>query len=244
MYVDESGDSGHSTAITSYYTLSGLLIFSEHWNDIFKNVKKFRKNFKKKYGLTLKGEIHATDIWRNVGDFKGLNLTYANRLHIFQDISYFIRKSLEATIINISINKSSVGEEKNINRLAWNLLIQRFENFILENNRLGIIVADVGNIKLIRGLLRKMRVYNPIPSRYKGYRNKPIINIIEDPFFRRSRYSYFIQLTDIIAYLVRLRHDATMKQKQYKLHKLFKRMKPRFNLQASLKDNYGIVYYP
>ena len=109
---------------------------------------------------------------------------------------------------------------------------------------MGIVVNDEGYDKMVRQLSRKMRVYNPIPSHYGGYYQAPVVKIIEDPFSRHSQDSYFVQLADISAYLARLRHNHTLGQAAWGIHKLYKRIKPRYILEASRKDNYGFVVYP
>ena len=109
---------------------------------------------------------------------------------------------------------------------------------------MGIVVNDEGHEKMTRMLSRKMRVYNPIPSHYGGYYQAPLVKIIEDPFSRHSQDYYFVQLADISAYLARLRHNHTSKQAKWGIHKFYKRIKPRYMLEASRKDNYGFVIYP
>jgi hypothetical protein len=51
-------------------------------------------------------------------------------------------------------------------------------------------------------LLRQMRRFNPIPNQMAmygaGHRDIPLLAIIEDPNFRDSEHSYFIQAVDCI----------------------------------------------
>ncbi|GAH90319.1 unnamed protein product, partial [marine sediment metagenome] len=56
-----------------------------------------------------------------------------------------------------------------ISETAWTMFLQRYENWLLAKQDLGIIVNDEGYDKMLRLLSRKMRVYNPIPSHYGGY---------------------------------------------------------------------------
>ena len=245
-YVDESGDPGHNLAITRYFTLSGIIVADTNWNEFYDRVKAFRKGLKRDFGLTSKADLRATDLWRSGGDFRELKLPYANQVEIFERTAEFLRSSQEIVILNVSINKGSpnLPDTGRISEMAWTRFLQRYENWLLANQELGIIVNDEGYDKIVRQLSRKMRVYNPIPSHFGGYRNVPVVKIIEDPFSRHSQDSYFIQLADMSAYFARLRHDHSPSQAKAGLHWLYKGIKPRYMLEASRKDSYGFVIYP
>jgi hypothetical protein len=245
-YVDESGDPGRNTRITKYFTLSGIIVADSNWKPFLDRVKAFRKGLKKDFGLTLKADLRAADLWHNSGDFEKLNLNYADRRRIFRKTAEFLRYSQEVAILNVSINKGSpqLPSTGKIGGIAWTMFLQRFENWLVARQELGIVVNDEGHERLTRMLSRRMKVYNPIPSHYGGYYQSPLVKIIEDPFPRRSQYSYFVQLADISAYLARLRHNHTSRQAKWGIHKLYKRIKPRYILEASKKDNYGFVIYP
>ena len=246
MYVDESGDDGHNIAITQYFTLSGIILADSNWRIFLEKVKAFRQGLKRDFGLTLKADLRATDLWRSGGDFRRLGLSYADRTRIFRRTAEFLRYSQEIAILIVSIDKGSpqLPSTVKIGETAWQMFLQRYENWLLAKQEFGIVVNDVGYDKIVRLLSRKMRVYNPIPSHYGGYYQAPMVKIIEDPFSRHSQYSYFVQLADMSAYLARLRHDHTSRHVEYGIHKLYKRIKPRYMLEASRKDNYGFVIYP
>ena len=245
-YIDESGDPGRNLAITQYFTLSGIILADSNWKIFLEKVKTFRKGLKRDFGLTLKADFRATDLWKNGGDFRKLNLNYADRARIFRRTAEFLRSSQEVAILTVSIDKGSpqLSSTAEISEIAWTMLFQRYENWLMGKQELGIVVNDEGHDKMVRQLSRKMRVYNPIPSHYGGYYQAPVVKIIEDPFSRHSQDSYFVQLADISAYLARLRHNHTPKQAKWEIHKLYKRIKPRYMLEASRKDNYGFVIYP
>jgi len=245
-YVDESGDPGRNLTLTRYFTLSGIILADSNWKIFLEKVKAFRQGLKRDFGLPLRADLRATDLWRSKGDFKGLGLSYANRATIFRRTAEFLRGSEEVAILTVSIDKGSpqLQSTVKIGEAAWTMFLQRYENWLLAKQDLGIIVNDEGYDKMLRLLSRKMRVYNPIPSHYGGYYYAPVVKIIEDPFSRHSQHSYFVQLADISAYLARLRHDHTLRQAEWGIHKLYKRIKPRYILEASRKDNYGFVIYP
>lgn len=245
-YVDESGDPGRNMRLTSYFTLSGIIIADSNWRVFLDRIKVFRQGLRKDFGITLKSDLRATDLWRRKGDLKRLKLRYADQVEIFRRTAEFLRSSQEIVILNVSIDKGSpkLPATGRISEMAWTRFLQRYENWLSANQELGIVINDEGYDKIVRQLSRKMRVYNPIPSHFGGYRNVPVVKITEDPFSRHSKDSYLIQLADMSAYLARLRHDYSPSQGKAGLHWLYKGIKPRYMLEASKKDSHGFVIYP
>src|SRR5207253_6841889 len=97
--------------------------------------------------------------------------------------------------------------------------------------------------------LRKMSVYNPIPSKVGDWgggvaaKNIPVQRVIEDPIFKKSHQSYFIQLADAVAYALLKREVApTPHVKRYGIDKLFERSLGGVCYRAASKsDPFGIV---
>ena len=89
-------------------------------------------------------------------------------------------------------------------------------------------IADEGREFEIERALRKMHVFNPIPSQFGSWpggqrsRSIPIEHIIEDPAFKPSSRSYFIQLADCVAHALLKRETATTPRVlKYGIHKMF-----------------------
>jgi hypothetical protein len=244
LYADESGDPGHNTQVTTHYVLAGFLLNEDQWNPFWGKIKAFRDQLGRNYGLRVRAEVRAQDIWNAKGGFENLGLSYAKRYRVFRDIVFFLGHSPEISIIVVSIEKSQPKlSNVNIKQYAWKLLIQRFENFLVRERQHGLIFSDPGGEGLIRGQLRKMRQYNPIPSLLtEGFYQGRVVQILEDPIFRDSRHSYFVQWCDVIAYLCRLRDNQSKKQRRWKLHKMYKLLSDRYLKAASKKDSYGFVY--
>jgi hypothetical protein len=92
--------------------------------------------------------------------------------------------------------------------VAWVTLIQRFHNTISYKNfpgpqnpdDRGLLVVDQTEERKLRGISRRMRRYNPVPSMFgPGARPIPITTLVEDAVHRNSLHSYFIQLADVNA---------------------------------------------
>jgi hypothetical protein len=142
----------------------------------------------------------------------------------------------------VCFNKADVQSE-NIQLLAWNRLIQRFDAFLKrKENAKGFIISDDTNSMVLNKLVRKMRVENPVISHFvgTGY-HLPTNNIIEDIFERRSLDSYFIQTVDVIAHcLYRMEHPKGSLRK-FGVHHFFTNLEPVLLKEASRNDELGIV---
>ncbi len=223
--------------------IAGVVFSDKYWTENLQNLKDFRRHLRKKYNILISTELHATEIWNNRGDFRKINLTMAQRKRLFSEILLFARKLKDMKIIVVSADKSSARlNNQNIKDLSWKYLFQRFENLLNERKDFGQIYTDFGHESDQRRILRRMRIYNPIPSKFTGFVRKEIKWVIEDPNIRDSKQSYFIQLVDICAYICRLRNDITKNHKFWKLHKFYKILRPVLLKEASGFDKEGFVY--
>jgi hypothetical protein len=117
-----------------------------------------------------------------------------------------------------------------------------------EKDSHALLIMDEGKESEYTRLRRRMGVFNPIPSKFGVWRdtgtktkNIPIDRIVEDPFFKKSDQSYFIQLVDFAAYaLLRREHPIPSKSK-YGLHEAFNVLKQILVQEASPRDPEGII---
>jgi hypothetical protein len=113
----------------------------------------------------------------------------------------------------------------------------------------ALIFADQGRETEITRAFRKMSVFNPIPSQFGEWtgsfktRNIPVERVIEDPVFKQSHQSYFIQLADCVAFsLLKSEVAPSSNIKKYGIHRMFvENMASVCFRPASPKDPLGIV---
>lgn len=113
----------------------------------------------------------------------------------------------------------------------------------------ALIFADQGREPEITRALRKMSVYNPIPSMIGDWgggvatKNIPVQRVIEDPIFKKSHQSYFIQLADAVAFsLLKREVTPTAHVKRYGIDRFFERTLTGVCFKdASKTDPLGIV---
>jgi hypothetical protein len=243
MYVDESGDPGLHKYGSPYFILSGLIFPEEDWQKYLLRLKDLRKSFKNRYGLYVREEIHAAELIRikKIDSYKKIRKT--DRIKILREYCHQLPIVFDnAKVINICLKKSDYETTEKIQETAWNRLAQRYDTFLKKSAKdKGIIISDdTDGIRIIR-LLRKMRVYNPIPSQFEGYYNAPTDNILEDLFQRSSHHSYFIQSVDVIAHLLYRQEYPKGSLKKFGLEKLFSKLEPILLKEAARNDPLGIV---
>lgn len=268
MYVDDSGDSGFWTpergtkGTTDYYALSGLILSEHRWEEYLEKLKLLRREIKndKHFKIPVTAELKGYWLTRSslrkeyYPNIKGRK--DAAELYKFLMVS-FSNIFSTAKIINVFCDKkklfsSSPQQQKEIDifTLTWSRLIQRYHNFLrniedYDKDSLGIIISDNNNGGDLDKLIRKMRRYNPIPSKYsKSFYQDPTTTIIEDSFERHSKDSYFMQVADLIVYALYL--HIRKKKRDLDLDKIFTLLENQFLTAATTNDpeGLGIVRIP
>jgi len=89
-----------------------------------------------------------------------------------------------------------------------------------------------------------MRRFNPIPNVVQfgaGYRDTPVDRIIEYPSFRDSAESYYIQVADLIAFLLYQETAPSAYMRKTGGQSYFRRLAPLLLRQASSSEPRGMV---
>ncbi len=228
LYVDESGDPGVSTYSSKHYILSGMIVLADDWLNVLHRLKVFRHKIKQTYKLSIRAEIHAAELIRINKNEEYRKIHKTQRINILRDFSNQIPILFNtAKLINICLNKSDFEDTTDFFTLAWSRIIQQYDTFLKTNgNSKGIIIADDTNSTLLRKLLRKKRVYNPLGYNLAGDNFAPTDNILEDVFMRESQHSYFIQTVDTVAHLLYRKEYPKGSLKKYGIENLFDKLKP------------------
>jgi hypothetical protein len=156
-----------------------------------------------------------------------------------------------AKTLSVCVRKSAPQFEgfkgRQIHDTAWKFLLQRFDNFMAQqrggNARdHGMVLHDTGHDVEIRKLMRKLRVYNYVPSHYGPSRNLPLSGLIEDPVPRDSAHAQFVQMVDYIAYALLRRESPVARYAGLEL--VYEILRPVVLGEATADNEWGIIYYP
>ena len=235
---------------TRYFVLTGLILHELRWRPYLDQLVDFRRRLKAVYGLKLREEIHAAALINKPGDL--VRIPRYDRLAILRDFADELATMTDLNVINVVVDKLGKASDYDVFGMAWKAIIQRFENTLSHRNffgprnpdERGMVFPDHTEDKKLTELLRAMRRYNPITNQTSygaGYRNLTLDSILEDPNFRNSADSYWVQAADLAAFLLyqNLAPNAYMKKKSGQNY--FNRLDRILCRAASSNDPQGIV---
>ncbi|MEW5882827.1 MAG: DUF3800 domain-containing protein [Armatimonadota bacterium] len=250
MYVDESGDCGLANSPSSHFVLSGLVLHELRWQETLDAMLEFRRRMKRTFGLLMREEIHASHMISKPGPM--VRIKRNDRLTIIRHFADELAAMGHLNLLSVVVDKSNKSPDYDVFANAWRALIQRFENTLLNRNfqgphnadDRGILFPDATDTKKLVLLLRQMRRFNPIPHQAgqgPGYRNILVKYIVEDPSFRNSASSYFIQAADLAAFLLYQQEAPSAYMRRKGGHRFYTRLAPIFCKVASRTDPQGVV---
>ena len=257
-YFDESGDDGYPVYSSELFVLSSIYFHYRSWKKNFAAIHSFRHELKSKSDLPVKQEFHTKEFVNDKNPYHGKYTTTKRRSILFEYCQFV--STLDFKIITVVIDKTRINRQKyDVLKNALTYNIQRIENDLNlpEHDGQFLIITDEGRVKKMRETSRAIQRINYIPSRiYSQPYRKEIVRLLEDPLPKPSSESYFIQIADMISFLVSLyaKQNLCSPVQQWgnrildvlssgDVVALLDFLKPRFNAHAS-KNPYGIVYYP
>ena len=232
LYVDESGDPGRYTGSnTPHFILSGLLVPEQEWKVGLARMLAFREAVKEATELAKKIEFHSSELIR------------PHKLEVYKTIHKSVRVKLlrafvgqlaaffpSGRILSICLDKQQLATESNYQELAWRRLLRGFDDFLVQQGQLGIVVSDDTNEAALRVLFRGMRQESP-----------PLTAILEDVICRQSIHSYYVQAVDAIAFCLYQQEYGRGSARKFDLHQLFKTLDSLLLKEAAPLDPQGII---
>jgi hypothetical protein len=257
-YYDESGDDGYPDYSSPIFVLSVAYLYYLNWKDLYSTLHEFRAQLKKDYGIPVRWEFHTKRFLLNKNPYRDLGLDNPKRIQVL-DLFCALIAQLDLKLINVVINKGLITKPTyDVLNTALKYSIQRIENDLesISPEKKFMVITDPGRLGKMRKTARKIQKFNYIPSKFnpQPYR-KEIKLLIEDPLQKDSKESYFIQLVDLVAYVVYVYAMKTLgldglsarMPAEIDLAKVtawMDALRDSFNLRACESDPYGIVWHP
>lgn len=234
IYIDDSRDD-------KVCVFSALAVPADRWREAFQQIREWRRDLKRTHGIYVYKELHAWKFVSGRGRPSDRIITKSERVAIFRDGLRLIARLPGARLFNAAFphKEERRAFERILNRI--NRTLQTWESH-------AILFCDEGKELVYTRLVRKMAVFNPIRSQFglwpdtgEAYRNIPIDRIIEDPVFKKSHESYFIQLVDLVAYALLRRERPLPSKTKYGIDKGFGDLTPILVTEATRHDPEGII---
>lgn len=234
IYVDDSRDE-------RLCVFSALAIPVDQWHEAFRQVREFRRALRLAYGIYVYKELHAWKFVSGRGDISDRVVTKGQRCAIFKDALTMVANLPGARLFN------AVFPSKDDER-AFEWMLNRINRTLEAWGSHAVLICDEGKDVNYTRLVRRMYVYNPIPSQLGvwadigvSWKNIPLSRIVEDPFFKDSAQSYFVQLVDFAAYALLRKERPLPSKTKYGLDKAFYELDPILVREARPRDPEGII---
>lgn len=254
MYVDECGDKGMSAGSSNHFILSALVVHESGWTTFLTNACEAKKAAFERHGIDPSLEIHAKDmLGRSSKEYRDVGKV--DRLMALREILKF--ESTQSGLvrsINVVVDKSGKPFGTDVFAMAWDALINRFENTITHANfpivcpgstpgypEHGMLIVDETDYVPLKNTIRRMRHGNRINGRYGKVWENNLRWVIEDAMHKRSNDSVPIQLCDLNAYFVKQMIDPNSTVAKHRARGYARMLEPIMLKQASPKNELGIV---
>lgn len=235
VYIDDSQDQQ-----ARLYTFAALAVPAERWRATFSEIRQFRRLIRDSDGIFVTKELHAWKFVSGRGRVAPRIVTKGRRCSIFREaLAVLARQQDTLSSFNSVLHRQDWAFERLLNRI--NRTMQAWGSH-------AMLICDEGKEAEYTRLVRRMGVYNPIPSAYGVWRdsgamtrNIPVEYIVEDPFFKKSDRSYFIQMADFCAYALLRREVPLPSKSKYGLDTAFNILAPICITAANRRDPLGII---
>jgi len=234
FYIDDSRDEQKCV-------FSALALPVDQWHEAFRQVREFRRELRRAYGIYVYKELHAWKFVSGRGHISDRVVAKGQRCAIFRDALRLVAGLPGARLFNAVFPRND--DEK-----AFEWMLNRINRTLQAWGSYGLLICDEGKEIAYTRLVRRMYVYNPIPSKFgvwfdsgRTWKNIPLDRIVEDPFFKDSAQSYFVQLVDFIAYALLRREHPLPSKSRYGLDKAFSELDSILVQEARRSDPEGII---
>jgi hypothetical protein len=244
-YVDESGDSGFfdpqkpDKSGSRYFILSALVVPADKWKSSLDVLKSYRRKIAAQAYLPYDIEFHCSEMIdpHKVKEFTQISVK--DRWKLIEEFAETIGDHKTFSIITIVIDKekSVLNPDEYLTSVITKLYLA-FDQFLKIENQNGIVLFDRANEKVIHTHVRKLLGTGSsgvtIPNVRIGW-------VIEDPIFRVSADSIFIQAADVIAYTLKEQEFPQGSRRKFQADKIFGKKLRASCFRSQIADEDGII---
>ena len=236
-----------------YHVRSALGVDGECWNDLFRDVRAWRQELRRRFHVPPAVELLPFDLvgpWEGpdgeerdgwVSPEEGADI-FRGGLRLLEEAA---RRGGGVELINVCLEKRARGRTDEV---SLGRLLTRINTSAAGAGRHAFLIFDQVHEEPITRLYRRLRVHNPIPSRYDLWedgsptRNIPLARVIGGPAFRSAEDDYLLQLAGFVASALLLQEQgAGAGRADRDLAHAFSTLDHVLNREASRRDRQGVV---
>jgi hypothetical protein len=244
-YVDESGDCGMYDATkpkatgSAFFILAGIIVSAKNWRTTLGTLKAFRKKIAREGFLPYDVEFHCAEMIDPHKEKAFTSISVPQRWKLMEEYAETLGQNTAFSLITVVIDKakSKLKPEEYLTT-AITKLYQAFDEFLKAKENNGILFFDRANESAINTHVRKLlgtgASGESIPDIRIGW-------VIEDPIFRISTDSMFIQSADLAAYTLKEKEFPQASRQKYQAHKIFTRKLTEISFKSRIADADGII---
>lgn len=230
VYIDDSYE-------RPTQTYAAVAVAASSWRASFGRLLNWRRELKRTDGIFVRKEFHATEFVAGRGNIGDRIVTKYRRSQIFRE-AFTVLNGMQGLKVFTSCRTTKP-------EWAFERLVTRIHKTMEAWDSHAILIVDEGKEAEMTRLCRKMAVFNPVPV-YTGPRtlvtqNVATQRILEDPFFKDSSKSFFVQMADFVAYGLLRREQHLASKNKYGLHECFDLLTDVAVREASPKDAMGVI---
>lgn len=215
IYIDDSADE-------KLCVFSALAVRDECWNTAFRRLREFRSQLRRTDGLYVFKEWHAWKFVSGRGKIGRKVVPKSRRRAIFREALQLLAQTEGVRLFNaVALRKQKMP--------CYEQLVKRIQTVMKRWDDYALLVVDEGLEKEV------VRITRRLSSPKSGSR------ILEDPFFKGSQHSLWIQMADFCGYALLRRENPTDTAIRSGLHEAFPLLEPILVKEANPKDPYGII---
>jgi hypothetical protein len=226
VYIDDSYEK-------PYFTVAGVAIPANVWRTSFETIQGWRRDLRKSDGIRVTRELHATEFLGGRGKLGAQKIIGKHRRAQIFHAAFVLMNSMPSVRVFTACRSDHTD-------WAFERLITRIHKTMEAWDSHALLICDEGKEAEYTHLARKLSVFNPITvGPYTN--NVATRKILEDPFFKPSHKSYFIQMADFVAYALLRREKPLASKNRYGIHKSFDALTDVVAREAAPRDPMGVI---
>lgn len=220
-----------------FFFIGGILLEEKYISDFEKKLMQIQYNFFQTNRLDQNTELHGQFIFNGKGVFRQRGL--AERIKLFEDVGQFIINNkipIRIVCIDVNAQRAKYSDPKPEYNLGLMLVLERFCDFLEEQNDIGIVFGDYEKDEITQSILdfSQFKHLGKTPMFY----GRPLGRLKDTIYFTHSHHSRFLQVADLIMYM------ANRYENGYEPHKWHDKELKNIWEQIKAKTDFIIQRFP